>query len=147
MRVFYDANGRPDLNGQYEMRDGQLSRRSSRVLQHGESVRFDIAFRDAASSSSVFLTDAPTQITDAQIAAFRDSAEGKEAIAYAKSAQALNGWRSGAWNDQMERQAIIDAFEPAQRGSPISPTAMADAKVKEDAAYQRSVAALNAHRR
>jgi len=56
--MFYDMHGRPDANGQYELRDGKLSRRASVVLQHGEQVHFDIMMRDAAPPASrVFLTD------------------------------------------------------------------------------------------
>lgn len=139
--MYCDASGRPDPNGDYEIINGK------KVLRDGRYARFDLAFRDSAPDRSVFLHDAPTQITDAQIATFRDSAAGQEAIAYAKSVHAINGWRSGPWSDQMERQAIADALTPDARPSAITDAAMADAKAQEEAAYQRSISNLNRRNR
>jgi hypothetical protein len=85
-------------------------------------------------------------LNDAQLINFRDSDEGRLAIAYAKSVHDLTGWRSGPWNDQLERQALVDAMSAKTRSSPISDVAMADAAAKEQAAFQRSVAALNRSR-
>ncbi|WP_164488905.1 hypothetical protein [Sphingobium sp. LF-16] len=138
--MFYDQKGRPDPNGNCQMIDGKL------VLRPGHSVRFDISMIDSMPTSSVFLTDSGTQISDAQLTTFRDSDEGRLAVAYAKSVHNLNSSCNGPWTDQMERQALADAMAVKPRDSLISDAAMADAKAKENAAYQRSVAALNRSR-
>lgn len=137
--MFYDQKGRPDPNGNCQMIDGKL------VLRPGHSMRFDISMIDSMPTSSVFLNDSGTQISDAQLTTFRDSDEGRLAIAYAKSVHNLNGGRNGPWTDQMERRALADAISANAR-SPITDATLADAQAQEHAAYQRSVAALTRSR-
>lgn len=77
--MFYDQNGRPDANGQFEMKGGKLARRASSVLQHGERIAFDLALMDAAPANNLFLTDSATKFTDAE-RSLADSAEGQMLI-------------------------------------------------------------------
>lgn len=50
--MYYDGNGNPDPNGDYQKIDGKL------VVRPGGRVHFDLSIRDTSSRSrSVFLTD------------------------------------------------------------------------------------------
>lgn len=142
--MYYDSHGRPDPNGDFEMVNGK------QVLRDGRSIRFNVSLIDgkpaASGTSQVFLRDTPAQITDAQITTFRDSAEGRELVAYAKSKHALNASRGGQWTADMERAVIADALTPKSHprdGMILSDAAMAAAQTEEHMAYLRSVDALN----
>lgn len=50
--MFCDANGTPNANGAYEMRDGRLELRKSRVLQPGESLHYNIMMLDGTTAPS-----------------------------------------------------------------------------------------------
>lgn len=79
-------------------------------IKPGDQIGFDIALMDSAPGTGrVFLRD--TMLTDAETA-FRDSAEGREAIAYAKSCAATRDAMGGTrrWSDADERAAIQSAL-------------------------------------
>lgn len=56
--MFYDFSGKPNVNGQYELRDGRLTRRASAPLRQGDYIGFQLDMVDSAPRGSVFLTDA-----------------------------------------------------------------------------------------
>lgn len=91
-------------------------------------------------------TGAAPMFTDAQLAAFRDSDEGREAVAYARSTHNLNAHRAGPWHGELERKTLADALSAKARGNPYTDAHLRDAQAQEHAAYLRSVAALTASR-
>jgi hypothetical protein len=105
--MYYDAKGRPDPNGHYEMRDGKLV---GRMLRPGEHISFDLSFMDAAPSASrVFLNDGATTFTDAE-RTLADSAEGQFIIAQARASHVRKnqylGDRAPQFTDAMASGAI-----------------------------------------
>lgn len=114
--MYYDAYGRPDPSGHYEIRDGKLV---GRVLRPGEHVSFDLSFADAAPSAGrVFLNDAATAFTDAE-RTFADSAEGQMLVAKARGEHRMrHAYRSDgapAFTDAMAAEVIRS--EVAQRAN------------------------------
>lgn len=85
---------------------------------------------------------APTFLTDAE-RVFADSADGKEAVAYARSVFSLTN--QGAWTDAHAECAIKDAFASRQQIGAASMQNHAKGvalALDERAAYERSVANL-----
>lgn len=110
-------------------------------MQPGEHIGFDMALLDAAPGNRIMFRDA--LLTDAETA-FRDSAEGREAIAYAKSCaatrDAMGGTRS--WTEADERIAVKNAMmarDAHRRRIADADAARGGLAAAEAAAYGQSV--------
>lgn len=135
--MFYDQNGRPDANGQFEMKGGKLARRASSVLQHGERIAFDLALMDAAPANNLFLTDSATKFTDAE-RSLADSAEGQMLITQARASHnrknAYLGDRAPAFTTEQAAGVIRNAA--AQK---IGAQNLADRFTADEAALRAQV--------
>lgn len=112
--MYCDRHGRPDPNGQFQMKDGKV------ILREGGRVSFDLSFYDSAPpSSSVFLQDTPVTFNDAERQLF-DSAEGQSIIAYAKSKHRMGtaylGDRAPEFTDAQAAAAIKAHVAQSERG-------------------------------
>jgi len=127
--MYCDANGRPDPNGDFELIRGKV------CLRDGRPARFSIAdFRDGAPRSSVYLTDGSVLVADAQIATFRDSAQGKEFLALLRSSPNSSRPDAKALTADEEAAAIrrhLGGSRPQTVDADI-----AAARTREEAAYQ-----------
>lgn len=85
MPQYIDSTGRT-VTADKALIGGKLRAGFSEILADGESAHFRLPFRDAATPSSVFLTDTAALIADAAVTLFRDSPQGREFVAYLRSA-------------------------------------------------------------
>lgn len=139
--MYYDQNGRPDPDGDCEMKDGKL------ILRNGRHLRFSLAhMRDGAPTGhAVYLQDITTSFSDTE-RTFADSDAGREAIARAKSAHDLNAGREG-FRPFSDADALAAIRAVSGTGhSIIDQNALDQASAASDAAYARSAADLNAWR-
>lgn len=112
-----------------------LDKRSG-VVKDGEVVRVPMMLRDGANAT--FLTDAERT--------FADSAEGAEAIAFAKSVHGMGPGRSQPWNDALQAEATRNALAAKQSSAATSAALMADAPrlaALEEEAFQRHLDTMN----
>ena len=122
--MFYDANGKPDLNGQFEIKGGRLTRRASTVLHPGEQVHFDISLTDAASTGRVFLTDSQRNSDEhAWAREVRDAARGTDTVGAARAAMIAD-----------QSKASLAAIEGDPRKAWKRDERLRDAKAVRDAA-------------
>lgn len=98
--MFYDASGRADPNGEFELR------RRSRPLGEGEYVRFDMAFMDSA----------PTRFTDAEAAAraVRDAARDARYLPSAAPSVTQATARDASPAPTVDASALRDAVRDAR---------------------------------
>jgi len=98
--MYYDGQGRPSTDGDFEKVDGRL------ILRNGRSIHYDIMSMDAAPAGRVFLTDAPGAIGRPHKIAASDGAQRVADARRARCARLTTAYRD-------DRNSAAAGNEPA----------------------------------